>query len=307
MLNKHFLCCLILVSLISIYGFGQNWNNIVNEKPITGILESDLLMQFDCNYTGTLDSLQIAAIYDKQPSTGEKYSPLTAALYSAVIPGAGQFYTKTYWKTATFLGLEVAAWVLYAFYESKADKKTDEFEKFADAHWSVVRYARWIRDVCGYYYSGVISDTSVPDDVAQPWNYVNWDSLNMMENSVHEFSHNLAPYGTQQYYEMIGKYYQFGGGWDDAGYYKMSDLERGNVSPNFLKYSRMRGDANKLYNIAATVSYVIVANHLFSALEAAWNASRINKKLQIEGHILPRTIYRNIVEYVPTLKLKLTF
>jgi hypothetical protein len=123
----------------------------------------------------------------------------------------------------------------------------------------------------------------------------------------------LAPYGDQQYYEMIGKYSQFGGGWDDAAKFKTNGYTKadvianngiGNVSPHFLDYAKMRGDANSYYNIATTVSYVIVANHIFSALEAVWNASKINHKIQLQGHIQSRIIYGNLVEFVPTLQVK---
>jgi hypothetical protein len=98
------------------------------------------------------------------------------------------------------------------------------------------------------------------------------------------FTHKLALHGDQQYYEMIGKYSQFGGGWDDAATFQTGGFKKedviangiGNVSPHFLAYSKMRGDANSFYNIATTVSYVIIANHVLSALEAVWNASKLN-------------------------------
>ena len=127
------------------------------------------------------------------------------------------------------------------------------------------------------------------------------------------FTHKLAPYADQQYYEMIGKYSQFGGGWDDAdlfqaGGYTRADIVAnngiGNVSPRFVEYSHMRGDANSSYNIATTVSYIIVANHVFSALEAALNASKINHRIQLQGHIESRRVYGNLVEFVPTLQVK---
>ena len=68
----------------------------------------------------------------------------------------------------------------------------------------------------------------------------------------------------------------------------------------------MRGDANNFYNIAATVSYVIVANHIFNALEAAWNASKINQTLHLQGHIRTRVIYGQMVEFVPTFDLEVS-
>jgi hypothetical protein len=234
----------------------------------------------------------------------KKYSPLRAALYSAILPGAGQFYTKSYWQSAAFFGSEVLAWVLYASYENEGDQKTDEFKNYADEHWSVVQYASWI---------------NVNFSRSLNTNPVDWSDLNKAEWEIGGgdpaitqptgFTHQLAHYGEQQYYEMIGKYAQFGGGWDDAatfkpGGYTTGDVTSGNVSPNFSKYSAMRGDANNFYNIATTVSYLIVVNHVLSAVEAAWNASKINHRIQLEGHIQSRRIYGNIVEFVPTLHVK---
>jgi hypothetical protein len=119
------------------------------------------------------------------------------------------------------------------------------------------------------------------------------------------FSHHLPLRPEQQYYELIGKYPQYGGGWDDAAWFTKDDVLTSNVSQKFLKYSRMRGDANNFYNIAATVSYVIVANHILNALEAAWNASKINQTLHLQGHIKTRVIYGQMVEFVPTLDLEI--
>jgi hypothetical protein len=78
---------------------------------------------------------------------------------------------------------------------------------------------------------------------------------------------------------LIGKYAQYGGGWDDAAYYTPDDVLSSNVSPHFHHYSAMRGDANDFYSVASTSGYLLVANHVFNALEAAWNATRINRKL----------------------------
>lgn len=249
-------------------------------------------------------------------STKNKYSPLFAGLYSAIIPGAGQFYTERYWQSIAFIGAEAFGWILYAIYEKKGDRHTDIFQNYADDYWSVIKYARWIEMYYGYSAADIIKD-SPPDNVAQPWKYVDWSKLNYYEEEIGKqahsgFSHKLAPYRDQQYYEMIGKYAQFIGGWNDAwngsnSLYGKDDVFNERVSPNFLKYRDMRGDANSFYNIATTVSYVILANHIFSALEAAWSASKINNKLKLKGHIQPRTIYGNLVEYVPTLHARYEF
>jgi hypothetical protein len=277
-----------------------------NRCSLTGNLQYDL--STDINGDSSADSSDAARTVDSK----RLYSPLRAGLFSAVIPGAGQFYTKNYWQSAAFFGAEVLMWVLYATYEKKGNNQTDLFQNYADKYWSVAQYAGWINANFGQAIA-INTDQSLPS-----WERVHWDELNAVEDAIGEtvgtgFSHKLAPHGDQQYYEMIGKYSQFGGGWDDAktfqpGGFTKEDVTAnngiGNVSPRFLAYSKMRGDANSFYNIATTVSYIIVANHVLSALEAVWNASKLNHRIKLEGHIESRQIEGNIVEFVPTLHLE---
>jgi len=281
------------------------------EHSLTGNLQYDLSMDMNSYIKG--DS-SVA----KRKVVRRRYSPLIVGLYSAVIPGAGQFYTKSYWQGAAFFGAEVLMWVVYAVYEKKGDKETTSFQNYADQHWSVVDYAAWINS----NYSGIIGRTiSIDANSSLPaWQRVNWSELNSVEtqignnlNIVTGFTHQLAPHGDQQYYEMVGKYSQFGSGWDDAptfqaGGFTTNDVIAnnglGNVSPNFLKYRNMRGDANSFYNIANTVSYVILANHIFSALEAAWNAAYLNHKIKLHGDIQSRLLPGNVAEFVPTLNFQ---
>jgi hypothetical protein len=280
---------------------------------LTGSLHNDFVMQE--NLVEGFDSTGRVVKSVKK----NKYSPLAAGVLSAVVPGAGQFYTKSYWQGAAFFGAEVLTWVVYAAFEKQGNQRTDAFQQYANEHWSVVRYANWINSPNGFpqfFRTGIIIGNPA-DGVSNPWNYVNWSLLNQTEEDIGGqvgtgFTHKLAPYADQQYYEMIGKYSQFGGGWDDAATFKTDGYTRadilanngiGNVSPRFTEYSHMRGDANSSYNIATSVSYVIIANHVLSALEAAFNAARINHRIQLQGHIQSRTVYGNLVEFVPTLQV----
>jgi hypothetical protein len=275
--------------------------DIGNRTILTGNLQNDLLIQTN-QMTGFKNSDG-----DDIVVVERKYSPLAAGLFSAVIPGAGQFYTKSYWQSGAFFGAEILTWILYTTYENKGDRQTDAFQQYANEHWSVAQYANWINQ----NFSMTISVNQQPG--LKPWERVNWDELNTVEDLIAGytpatgFTHKLAPYGDQQYYEMIGKYSQFGGGWDDASAFTKADIlanNYGNVTQRFLDYRNMRGDANKFYNIATTVSYVIIANHFFSALEAALNASKINHRIQLQGHIQSRRVYGNLVEFVPTLHME---
>jgi hypothetical protein len=306
--------CVLTFAITASSQYRSTSNEVSGTAVLTGSLHNDLLVHQEL--TVSADSAR-QSIKRVRKNT---YSPLAAGLLSAAVPGAGQFYTKSYWQGAAFFGVEVLAWVAYAAYEREGNQRTDAFQQYANEHWSVVRYANWINSPNGfpqYYRAGIIIGTP-RDGVADPWNYVDWNLLNQTEVEIGNrlvgsgFTHQLAPYADQQYYEMIGKYSQFGGGWDDAESFKAGGYTRtdvvanngiGNVSPRFIEYSRMRGDANSSYNIATGVSIVIIANHVLSALEAAFNAAHINHKIQLEGHILPRQIEGTMVEFVPTLQV----
>jgi len=307
----------VFMSVLSIYILmlesPAQYKNIQNVDrqtiPLSGNLICDIILQEQNSLTGSMPGDESSQL------EGKKYSALKSGLFSAMLPGAGQFYTKSYWQSAAFLGAEVLLWIAYATYENQGDQRTKTFQNYANEHWSVVRYAYWIKNSSEYngFFQDIIFNGSPPSiDVSQPYQYINWSELNVCEEEIGQqphtgFSHKLENYGEQQYYEMIGKYPQFGGGWDDAGSFTANDIRTGNVSPNFLTYSQMRGDANSAYNIATTVTYVIVANHLFSALEAAWNASRINHRVSLHGHIQSRRIRDSFVEFVPTLDLRYEF
>ena len=303
------ICCLFLLCMNTHGQYRIDPAVQNNGYSLTGNLHYDL--STDINGDTNADSSDA----NRTVSYQRLYSPLSAGLFSAVIPGAGQFYTKNYWQSAAFFGAEVLMWVVYATYENKGNSKTDLFQKYADENWSVARYTGWINDK----FSQAIYINTDPNPSLKSWQRVNWDELNAAEEAIGGttgtgFSHKLAPHGDQQYYEMIGKYSQFGGGWADAATFKgggllftpediIANKGIGNVSPEFLAYSKMRGDANNFYNIATTVSYVIVANHVLSALEAVWNASKSNHRIKLEGHIESRQIEGNMVEFVPTLHL----
>lgn len=181
-----------------------------------------------------------------------KHSAIKAVVFSAVIPGAGQAYNKSWIKAVAFLALEVGGWIGNRHYDSEGDRLTDEFETFADAHWSSDRYYDWLAERSGY-----------------PRNEI--DRLKEFERAT--YSHYLPDVKNQTYYENIGKYNQFNIGWDDATQGGARD------SANRESYDFMRADANDQYSAATLLASAIILNHVASALDAAWTTNRYNKKI----------------------------
>ncbi len=238
-------------------------------------------------------------------------SPWLAAGMSLVVPGAGEFYAESYWKSAVFLAVEVGAWVLAYHFDKKGDRQTDFFQDFANQHWSVVQYAQYTIDKLvdpsrrSYYQENVfISGT----EGLHPWQRVNWNVLNQMEREIDGFySHTLPPYGEQQYFELIGKYPQFNQGWDDANLSLPADyfVIKANLTQRYLYYSEERGKANDYYRSASTFVIVAVVNHVVSAIDAAWSTSSYNRAVA-EGTVQTVPGPDGIV-YVPAIRLRYTF
>jgi hypothetical protein len=252
-----------LLSAISL--FPQNENTI----SLTGNLK--------------VDSRIILSDYNSAPeininlkNSEHKKSPLLAGLFSVLIPGAGEFYAESYYKAVLFAALEASLITVAVIYDNKGDDKTSEFENYADnvtdkSGWSVVRYAQWINQHKG-------KNISInPNTNLKPWERVNWTELNAIERQISGFSHTLANYGEQQYYEMIGKYHQFSPGWWDFS----GGSNNFDISPSYAYYSGLRGEANDLYNISTKAVVFIYINHFLSALDAIWSAVSFNKNLNL--------------------------
>jgi hypothetical protein len=280
--------------------------NPSHEILLTGDARLDLLSS-----VGTMGLRDSARV---NYSDGKK-SPLLAGIMSLALPGAGEFYTKSYWRAGGFVLAEAGLWVLYAVYSSKGDQQTTLFQTYADDHWSVVRYAQWIQDNAPKLNPDVTSFTGylIPGtENLQPWERVDWSKINEVENRIAQmsgngFTHLLPRRPQQQYFELIGKYPQFAAGWDDAGVMTPERILRSDVSQRFLDYAAMRGKANDYFNIATTGSVLLVVNHLLSAIDAAWSAAQFNNQLKLEAHLQPVVRSADFVEFVPTARLTIRF
>jgi len=261
--------------------FGQNSKD--ETLLLTGRLHTDSKIILN-NYD------QLPTVFtDKLP--GRK-TPILSGILSAIVPGAGQIYNEDYWIAGIFLAAEAALITVGVIYDNKAEEQTASFEKYADANWSVVDYAIWLNT-----YEGA-SISIDPDESKLPWKRVNWNELNAAETG----SHHLPPHGEQQYYELIGKYHQYSSGWNDFSGGANEDL----ISPNFLFYSGERGIANDYFNIAGKAVICIYINHLLSALEAVWGATRFNNDIALNVRV-ESVNFANRFELVPTLNFRYSF
>ncbi len=272
-----------------------------SKLELSGNLSQDIyLSQQNFQFDDTETSLAI-----------KKRSPMLAAGLSAILPGAGQFYNDDYWRSAIFATLEVAAIVTAVTYNTKGDDQTTSYENFANSTngWDVNKYAQWSVDNASRI-NPVIQEGDAVLDIFDSNGDVVWSKLNDLETEIgHYYSHRLAPYDDQQYYEMIGKYQQFNAGWAD---YKDSDYPpNGYVYPQKVTatnswYADERGKANSYYDVSNLAVKILVANHIISAVEAALSANSYNRSLNAQVKMKSNSIGYNRIFY-PELNLSYRF
>jgi hypothetical protein len=205
-----------------------------------------------------------------------------AFVFSLIIPGSGEFYADSKIKAALFFGMDVAFWGLYMNYHNQGKDKEKEYIKYADSHWDRDNYATWLEITYG-----ISSDTSrYWDPQDEEWKYL---------------SHHLPDNKTQQYYEMIGKYEQFGAGWDD--------FDQGtDYSANRISYVDMRHNSNNLLGKAKNMASISIANHILSAFDAALSVRKYNKRGERFSQIefKTRLVERNR-EIIPKFTASISF
>ncbi len=241
----------LLALIVPEISVAAQWEFSPTRMDLLNRMEADAESDLDVGETGTAE-------------VSGKKNIGRALMFSLVLPGTGQLYAGPWWRALPWLAIEAAGWGVFATYNKKGSDKTDEFEDFADVHFSRTRYLAAEDSIKG------LNNDQLPDN----------------------FTHTLPPTNTQQYYEMIGKYLlQFGYGWDDA----TGDDPNGptlffdGTTANFFYYSDMRGEANDLLNTANIGMEVVLVNHIISALEAAFLVRQHNKRIENAadlGHLL---------------------
>lgn len=245
-------------------------------------------------------------IVDKQD---ENY-PGAPLLMSLIIPGSGQYYNKSpLWKTITFLGVEISSMAAWYHYTSKADKLRDEYEAYADRYWSLADWVYNRENGSNHVYKNMVwSDFEslnkltgthdltiylIGSLASQYGTYVSSDYLesNPINRSepdpiiINFNPDSMFVVRDRHFYENIGKYDQFTGGWSDAGTdWFWEEKNVGDETETVIKtprkedYLDQRLESNTMLNYAKFTISAILFNHVLSGLEAVWTNQRNAKK-----------------------------
>ncbi|MBT3346535.1 MAG: hypothetical protein HN404_26295 [Gemmatimonadetes bacterium] len=219
----------------------------------------------------------------RSPEMGGK-SPRRAFLYSAIVPGAGEFWAGSKKRAALFFGLEVMGLGMYLSWDGEGKDLEDDFRARADEEWNPWDYIGWRGSrnsrfssithalPCSTYVAGAQSTTPVPEAIS-----------------------DCPDRDKQQYYELIGKYDQFISGWGDVVDADGNRVTASQVdsaenfnSANRLTYEVDRDESNKLLKRATNALGLILVNHVLSAIDAA-RVARATHEGQDEAYLQRRT------------------
>lgn len=250
--------------------------------------------------------------------------PLALGL-SALLPGLGQAYNRQWIKAVAGVAIEAALVAGYFHYRGRGRDDEAAYQAYAHAHWVPTKYAIWLQDYSDWLPLTQRHDFDVPFDIdfSRPdsWTVDDrsrvrafFNDIRAVEGVIYHpetsaaFSHKLPYFGEQQYYELVGKYFQFAPGWvdyagvdcipgdegctfpwlDSEGNYidAVMDPERtgaGGSKPNvqgrMLEYARNHESANDLLRTASRVTSFILLNHIVAAIDAAVFAKLHNDRV----------------------------
>ncbi len=281
---------------------------------MTSYLSANNLYNLDSRFHPVLSTSFFFLDQDSLPAATEMVEPEDSLvvyparpmLYSLILPGAGQWYNKSpAWKIGLFAGIEAASIFSGLQWKKKAEDIRLQYEIFADQNWDLETWVfNTLNTPIGNYADVHINGTHKLTLVlsgslaVQYGNYVSSDSL---ENNAHwVYTNEVSVLRDRDFYENIGKYDQFVGGWIDcyglANNQLWFEVEKdvGDSTeiiistPNKENYVNQRGRSNDYLNMAKYAVSAVMFNHVISALEAVWSTqirNRTKKERKVQTNV----------------------
>ena len=216
--------------------------------------------------------------------------PAKPMLYSLILPGLGQYKNgDPLWKSAIFIGVEAASIVGMLQWNKQAEDIRKQYELFGDNHWSIIN---WVENTLLNPVTGLIQyedfkldgthklELHLSGSLAEAFGeFVSSDSLVTHPEWI--YSDELSIFQDQHFYENIGKYDQFVGGWDDAfeWWYIVEKTVEDTIeiilmTPYKNDYNNERDKSNQYLKLANYAVSAIMFNHVISGIEAVLTNQR---------------------------------
>ena len=257
---KRFILGLLILSMTAGFTFAQNMQL---SSKLTKRQRMSAYLQY-----GNQDQPEDTVAYSFQKS------PALAFLMSAVVPGAGQYYSGKKWWAVGFLGVEALGWGLWYDRKTYGEDMEDKYEKFADTNWDFNKWLEeWVSNPEVYGQSHEINVVLVDQDgnIIEGSSFVVEDDFyDKRDELFDEFSDqnpdHVIEVKSRDYYENIGKYNQYAAGWED--YDPTANPDTVILKGMRKDYVNQRDKSNQAFKMATKSLTVVMFNHLFSALHA---------------------------------------
>lgn len=266
----------------------------------------------DFKYVGNsyLNFEQSGVVYAAQTN------PALALLSSAIIPGSGQALNGKWGRAAAYFLVDVASILYYVDRNNAAQRREKAYERYAHENWSVLAYGQWLVEYSrsngianGYDAPGGLEEQvfgknptwgNTPND----WKEVDLATIRAVEvqtpfyyldRVASEFSHVVQDYGSQQYFELMSKYYQFQPGWQDFHDNRLAEGVNHNyrytwdetmLTQNFIEGVIRAEEFNNNYRQAGNILKLLMVNHIVSAFDAYFTVKLKNSKIETQANLL---------------------
>ena len=258
----------------------------------------------------SLNAQDSTNVLKKSDSLATEY-PGKPLLMSLLVPGLGQLSKKeSLWKPGLFFGIEIFSVAGYIYANKKAEDIRIDYQNFADQNWSLQNWYNFtqligieklshngkaitnsmfdaMKDYTGTHHITIHLKGTVKN--ALNVEFLSSDSLGLLAGylGVSEYSDLIDAVKDRHFYENIGKYDQFVGGWSDARtdwYYEEKDvgdsIEIIIKTPKKQIYLDQRYDSNQWLSIAKFSISAMMFNHVVSGLETVWSNRKKTNKLK---------------------------
>ncbi len=239
-------------------------------------------------------------------------------IMSLIIPGAGQYYTKSsLWKIVGFMSIEIGSIVSWNHFTKNAEKERQNYQAYADNNWSLDNWVNNRYDSPGLSSSGdrlwssfsSLQSLRGTHDLQLMISGNLANELNLSKVSSDSLENNLGwvldpnnrsdvtVVRDRHFYENIGKYDQFVGGWSDARlewYWDEKDvgdsIEIVIKTPMKNNYINQRYNSNRMLTAAKYSITALMFNHVISGIETVWSNQRNNANKNADNSRLDTNI-----------------
>ena len=222
-------------------------------------------------------------------------------LKSFLLPGWGQLSKKDpLWKPILFFGIESIAIATNYHHTKKSNDFRDDFENYADLHWDLELWYentkmifpdRWSDIIIGTHKLGlkINGNYFYSSDLENLSKQYSWSDIKVLRD--------------RDFYENIGKYDQFVGGWDDefddpfddeGNWYsqKKEGVESVILTKKKNYYRDLRHKSNISSHYARYAISILMLNHFTSGLDALSTSSKKNFRIgNLSMRLLPYSAY----------------